>query len=140
MEKSTAEVIVKVYAIIAWLGALVALIGAFALFFGGSLLSLVMPVGISAGITGALAIALGIFFLALAIFYVFVGFGLWNHSSWARIAVIVMSVLDLFSFPIGTIIGAVGIWLFGFDETIKSLFSNSQEYAVASPTTAKRAR
>ena len=127
MERDTAEIIVKVYAVLAWLGALVGLLGALFFFGIGSFGGMGAMMGDASAIGGGFLAGLGIIFaiimLAIAVFEAFVGYGLWTKTSWARVAAIVLSVLSLFSFPIGTIIGAIGIWLFGFEETVKSLFS-----------------
>jgi hypothetical protein len=126
MEKNTAVTIVKVYAVLAWLGALLALIGALAMFGLGSLGGLAMMGGrdgaLGGGMFAAMGVVFGIFMLIVAVFDAVVGWGLWTFKPWARIAAVVVSVLNLISFPIGTIIGAIGIWLFGFEPTIKSLF------------------
>jgi hypothetical protein len=141
MEVSTAETIVKIYAILAWLGALVMLIGAVALLVGGSFLGAFLPVGTNtAGFVGALSIGLAILLLIVAAFYVLVGFGLWTRRPWARIAVIIMSILDLFSFPVGTIIGVIGIWLFGFEDTVKGLFGGPVNYVTAPVAASRRVK
>lgn len=44
------------------------------------------------------------------------GFGLLRRRAWARVLVIVMSVLALFSFPIGTALGAYSLYVLVQDE------------------------
>lgn len=39
-----------------------------------------------------------------------VGWGLWQRQPWARIGAIALSVLRLFSVPVGTIIGGLILW------------------------------
>ena len=39
------------------------------------------------------------------------GAGLLNYRSWARILVIVISCLELLSFPFGTALGVYGLWV-----------------------------
>jgi hypothetical protein len=39
------------------------------------------------------------------------GWGLLNFKEWARILAIVISALNLLGFPIGTILGAYGLWV-----------------------------
>ena len=51
------------------------------------------------------------------------GIGVLRRQSWARYRVLVLSVLDLFSFPIGTAIGAYSIWVLVQDETAELLTS-----------------
>jgi hypothetical protein len=45
------------------------------------------------------------------------GFGLINRKSWARILIIVISCLELFSFPFGTALGVYGLWVLLNKET-----------------------
>jgi hypothetical protein len=135
MDKSTAEIIVKVYAVITWITAFFTLIGALFLLGIGSMMGTMSS---DSMLVGALGAAAGVFLLALGVFEAFVGWGLWKRQPWSRIAAIVVSVLSLFSFPVGTIIGAVGIWLFGFDETVKSLFGAAPSRAPAKSASSKK--
>lgn len=45
------------------------------------------------------------------------GFGLLSNQEWARILVLILSVLNLFNIPIGTVIGAYSIWVLLQEET-----------------------
>jgi apolipoprotein N-acyltransferase len=38
------------------------------------------------------------------------GFGLLKHKEWARILTLILSVLDLLNFPLGTAVGVYSIW------------------------------
>ena len=145
LEKDTAETIVKVYAVLAWVGALFALIAGAVMIFGGSLFgAFLIPGGYAGnaglGFFGVFYILFGIFLIAVAVFDAIVGYGLWNRKPWARVTVLIMSVLDLFSFPIGTIIGVAGIWLFGFDETIKGIFGQQGADIFSTRTTGVAAK
>jgi hypothetical protein len=86
------------------------------------LLSIPLIVGASTAAAraegGALATAIVstvmIFFagvlLLVAAGNIIIGWGLWKQREWGRIGALVLAVLRLFSFPIGTIIGALIIW------------------------------
>ena len=50
------------------------------------------------------------------------GYGLLNYKSWARILVIILAILNLIWFPIGTVIGIYTLWAMFNDET-KALFA-----------------
>jgi hypothetical protein len=52
------------------------------------------------------------------------GIGLLQFKPWARIVVIVLSVLDLFNIPFGTALGIYGLWVLLNAQT-EQLFSNS---------------
>ena len=49
------------------------------------------------------------------------GYGLLNYKSWARLLAIVLAILNLILFPIGTAIGIYTLWAMFNDET-KALF------------------
>lgn len=65
------------------------------------------------GIMGLLAI----FFGLLALPSLLGGWGLLNYKPWARIVVIVLSVLNLLNIPFGTLIGGYSLWVLFNDET-----------------------
>ncbi len=60
------------------------------------------------GIAGtALAVFLGLFSLPSLI----TGYGLLHYKPWARIVGIILSAISLINIPIGTVIGAYGLWV-----------------------------
>jgi hypothetical protein len=60
------------------------------------------------GIAGtALAMFLGVFALPGLL----TGYGLLNYRPWARILGIVLSALSLINIPVGTLMGAYGLWV-----------------------------
>lgn len=64
---------------------------------------------------------LGAFTLLLGILYLFIGWGLWSMRPWARTAGIVIAIISLFAFPIGTIFGIIVLWYL-FRPEIKAAF------------------
>jgi hypothetical protein len=50
------------------------------------------------------------FFVFLSIPGIIAGIGLFRRKEWARILTLIISVLDLINFPIGTAIGVYSIW------------------------------
>ena len=75
--------------------------------------------GAVAGITtGVLALILA---FGLGILLFLTGLGLWGMRMWARWLAVGISILSLFAFPIGTVIGAVTIWYL-FKENTKDAF------------------
>lgn len=102
-----------IYIICGSLGLLVAL--GFLLFFGG-LAGVATTQGGEEGAAGGLALGAigGFLFVLIAILCVpsiLAGWGLLNFKPWARILTIVLSALNLFNIPIGTILGAYGLWV-----------------------------
>lgn len=99
--------------------------------FGAILLMLIF--GGAAGIIGAAAdnadaavaipiiglagSALVFLLLLLSIPGLIVGVGLLKFRSWARIVGIILSVLSLINFPLGTVIGIYGLWVLLNNET-----------------------
>ena len=61
------------------------------------------------------------FFLPGVIAYALAGYGLLKYKSWARILAIILAILNLILFPIGTVIGIYTLWAMFNDET-KALF------------------
>lgn len=60
------------------------------------------------GIAGA---ALAVFFVVFALPGLLAGYGLIYYKPWARILGIVLSALSLINIPLGTIVGAYGLWV-----------------------------
>ncbi len=65
------------------------------------------------------------FMLAIAAACAATAWGLWNLKSWARMAAIVLAILQLFFFPIGTVFGAVIIWYLWKDPDALAAFGLS---------------
>lgn len=62
-------------------------------------------------------IVAGILFL-LSVPGIIAGIGLLQHKEWARILTIILSVLSLMNFPLGTAIGVYSIWALSQEETV----------------------
>ncbi|HET6764946.1 MAG TPA: hypothetical protein VFH27_14780 [Longimicrobiaceae bacterium] len=62
-------------------------------------------------ITSGVGVVVAAFLGVMALPSLITGYGLLNFSPWARIAGIVLSVLHLPGFPIGTMIGGYGLWV-----------------------------
>jgi hypothetical protein len=56
------------------------------------------------------------------------GWGLLNYKPWARTLGIVLSVLQLPSFPVGTALGAYGLWVLLNDESRRMLEAGDPRY------------
>ena len=59
------------------------------------------------------------------------GIGLFMKKSWARILVLIISVLDLLNIPIGTAVAVYTIWVLVQDDTVK-LFAKQPPGEVSS--------
>jgi len=95
-------VLVKVIAVLYYIGAALALIGGVAMIFGsaalGTYMSAAIPGGEALGVLGAgLFIVVGIILIAFAVLDFFVGRGLWKAKKWARIVAIIIAILGVIS-------------------------------------------
>jgi hypothetical protein len=90
---------------------------AFLLMLGGLGLFFFMGIGVmsgemeAAGILTVIGMTGLVFFAALALPGMIAGYGLLKRKSWARILTIVLGVLNLFSFPVGTAVGVYTLWV-----------------------------
>ncbi len=146
MERGTALIITRIYAVLAWIGAIFTLLAALALFgigigtFGGAMLA-----GLGAGVLAGMGAFLAFLFVLFALLDAFIGVGLWQCKNWARILMIIFGVLGLFSIfslfvtpvqsAVNLAIALFTIWFFGFCTTTKALFTGAPA-PVAAPVVA----
>lgn len=97
---------------------------------GALILLLAGVVGTLLGVAGALeanavmglaGLVVGIFVTLLALPSLLCGWGLLNYKPWARTLGIILSVLQLANFPIGTAIGGYGLWVLLNDDSRRML-------------------
>lgn len=118
LDKGTAKTIVVVMAVLGFIGAAMAIIGGLAmLFFGGMFLGVE-----GGGMFAALGSAAAVFMLLWGLISVWIYYKFLTLTNWARIVVIVFAVVQLLSFPIGTVIGALYIYFLAFNNDVKALF------------------
>jgi len=127
MDKKNAELIVKIIAILGYIGAGFSILGGLIMLLGGSFLASLLP-NFGAFI-GVLAVVAAVLMIAFGIFAIFVAKGIWNHKNWARIVVIIFSALGviggLTSLPsgiIGILINGAVFYFLVFEKTIIGLF------------------
>jgi hypothetical protein len=120
----------KVYAVFAWLSALLAILVGLAIFTGGELATSLDTA--TDNTFSSLGRTAAIVLLVIAFVETLVGIGLWTHQSWSRVGIIIICALNLLNFPLGTLIGLFGIYLFGFNNDVRELFTDR--------TTVRRAR
>lgn len=96
--------------------------GVVILLTGGAILSME---GVNTEAAGMLAGIAGIFaaiYIIVGVVDLAVAYGIWNMKKWARIAGIILAVISLISFPIGTIIGTVILYFLLIDKKTKNSF------------------
>lgn len=69
-------------------------------------------------ILSLIADVLAIVFIVISFPGILAGMGLYKRKEWARILTIILSVIELFSFPFGTAIGIFSIWAMIQPETV----------------------
>jgi len=105
---------VTILAVLYWLSAIVAILGGLVYVAG---MAYLLPLAFLAlfWIVGGALIVIGILDIVI-------GWGLWSLRKWARTAAIVLAVVGLISFPIGTIISIIILWYL-FKPEIKACFA-----------------
>src|SRR5438105_7315126 len=95
-----------------------------------------LGIGAFAGVAGALpaipilgGVGAFVFFIILAVYLpgLLAGIGMLSYAPWARILAIVISVFQLFYFPIGTALGAFGLYVLCNSESVR-LFEGHATY------------
>ncbi len=74
---------------------------------------------IAVPILGAVGLGLFLFLLVLSAPGIIAGVGLLQLRPWARIVTVILSALNLMNIPIGTLVGAYGLWVMLSLETEK---------------------
>lgn len=106
-----------VFGLFGLLGAV--LVGLFGV--GTGMLAAFDSVGAGA-IVGAASVFAAVVVAIFALPAVLVGWGLLARKSWARILAIIVGVLNLINFPIGTILGVYTLWVM-FQDEVKYQFN-----------------
>jgi hypothetical protein len=102
--------------------------GALGVMFGMLIGVTVTVAGLASGDPGAATIGPGVGLLVAVLVAAFslpaiaTGYGLLHHRPWARIAGIVLAILSLPGLPLGTLLGAYGLWVL-FNEQTSARFT-----------------
>lgn len=80
------------------------------------------------GIFAVIATVVGVFLLLVSVPGLIGGIGLLKQQNWARILVLILSVLQLFNVPFGTAVGIYSLWALTRDETA-ALFGESRGWS-----------
>ncbi len=104
---------------------------------GGLVLLAAMVVGTILGLAsvaearamlGIVGFVAAILIAAIALPSLICGWGLLNYKPWARVLGIVLSVVQLANFPVGTAIGGYGLWVLLNDESRRMLDAGDPRY------------
>jgi hypothetical protein len=74
-----------------------------------------------AALIGGIGFAFAAFIAVLAVPSLICGWGLLTYKPWARVLGIILSVLQIANFPIGTLLGGYGLWVLLNDESRRLL-------------------
>ena len=69
----------------------------------------------------SLFIGISIILIIIGVLYIIAGWGLWTMKSWARLVAIILAIISVLNFPIGTILGIIILWYL-FKPEIKEAF------------------
>ena len=134
METRYVNTIISAYSVFAWISAFVFFIAALALTFLSPFAVTFLidqnpasiPPGVSAlafqQLATGLAVIAGVVLFMIAAFFLAIGVGLWRRNNWARYLALVPCVIWIFAFPVGTLVGIVGIYAFAFDKDVRAQF------------------
>lgn len=75
-------------------------------------------------IISTIAAIISVFLILISLPGLIAGMGLFKRKEWARILTMILSVIELFSFPFGTAIGIYSLWALNQPESI-SEFKNT---------------
>ena len=81
------------------------------------------------GIMGLVAIVLAV----VSIPAIIAGFGLMARKPWARVLTILLGIINLFGFPIGTMLGAYQLWVLAVNQETRAAY----EGGAAAPDAAR---
>jgi hypothetical protein len=90
---------------------------------GLALFALIAGIGAASGdtqatwITGTVGSIVGGILIVISLPSIIAGMGLQKRKEWARILTIILAVIHLFGFPIGTAIGGYTLWVLLSDQT-----------------------
>lgn len=84
---------------------------------------------IGATVLGGVGVFLFVLMLVLSVPGLIAGIGLLRGASWARVLTIVVSALELLSFPFGTALGIYGLWVMVQPETERLLTGGARPRA-----------
>lgn len=74
---------------------------------------------IAVRVIGFIGLILPILIGVISVIGLIGGIALLSYQSWARVMVIIISVLGCLNIPIGTLLGVYSIWVLMQDETVK---------------------
>jgi len=120
--------VIKAISIIDYVYGIMFLFGAVFVFLGTTLLASLgilgnfFPDKLFAGLAGG-ALLFGALVLALmGVVYIYLGKAIKEYKMWAKILQIILAILGVFSFPIGTVIGIFMLWVLLVKKETKNLF------------------
>ena len=105
---------IAILAVLYWLSAVIAILGGLA-YFSGLLYFVPLAFLAQFWIVDGVLIIIGILDIVI-------GWSLWNLKRWARTVAIVLAIVGLISFPIGTVISIVALWYL-FKPEIEACFA-----------------
>ncbi len=111
------KVLSILYLILGVLGLLASAITLLAIAGGGLIGTISSGELAPALITGAIGTAIAGFIFIISIPNIICGWAMLKYKPWGRVLGVILSLLNLVNFPIGTLLGIYGLWVLTNDET-----------------------
>jgi hypothetical protein len=77
-------------------------------------------------VTGIVGIVIGAFLFLVSIPGIIGGIGLLKHQQWAKVLILIIGIINLINFPIGTFLGIYTMWVLMNNQTEK-IFEKQQQ-------------
>jgi hypothetical protein len=109
------------------LGVIYVILGVLHLLVGAAMLVLMIGIGAASGdreaawIVSGVGLFVGGIIAVLAIPTIITGIGLQRFRPWSRIVAVILAILNLSSFPVGTAVGIYALWVL-LNERTRHLF------------------
>ena len=127
-KSNNAQNLIKAISIIDYVYAGLLILAAIIMFLGGTFFTslgmfhYMFPQKVFTGLIGGVIIIASIFLVALAVLYFYLAKAILEYKMWAKVVQLILSILGIFSFPIGTAIGIYVIWVLLINKETKDLF------------------
>ncbi len=132
-KNNSSKGLIKAITIIDYIFAALFLVGAIIMLLGSAVLTTLgltvfvksmLPKSMMSALIGSIFILGTIFFVALGIFYVYLGKGIQEKKQWAKIVQIIAAlIIHLLSFPIGTAIAIFELYVLLINKETRDLFT-----------------
>ena len=129
MSTESAQQHIRVVALLTLAGGVLALVPALIVLVTGGALFAAGGMGFSGEgmLAGGIVGIVGFFLLLLGLPSIIAGFGLLARKRWARPLTIVLSLFNIFAFPVGTALAAYQLWVLALNHETVAAYKGAAE-------------